>query len=301
MTASPYESSSYGFDWPAYSSEFTASAPSSGQTPLSIVPSGAVDFSSGQLGHQDLIYQQVNMQLADSLRNKSLEPLQTTASQKATAAVTGSNDAAQFRVGEGMTFDKSSMGFYPQMGLPYQRKSHDQGQGSIGHARRGSTSSSRNAPASPESTRNAVVIGSISEDAGAAILDPLLAFCSSVVRRQCEMSGVASAVADYVAWIRNIPQSGASPATSSVYKTMLENIEIRVRELIEIAEAGHPPSFREMLVALERSAPPGGSMASRLASLEEELQRQVHDHSHFFQTRYDACRRLAEQGRESPQ
>ncbi|KAI1387736.1 uncharacterized protein F4822DRAFT_291240 [Hypoxylon trugodes] len=291
--------SPYSFDWFA-NTGFSTMSPPSIPTP-SMVSSGGANSPSSQPNHQDMIYQQSSLNLPDQpLSNELLESLQATVSHKPSG---GRNDPAQFRMSERPNFDRSSIEFYPQMGISSQRESHDQRQGQdvTRHARNGSTSS--NTPVSPSmSTRNDAGPGTgcLNEDTGAAILDPFSTFCSSVVRRQCEMSGVASAVADYIAWIRSVPPSGAPLRANSIYQEMLQNIEIRVRELIEISQAGPHESFRETLAALERAAPSGGAVAARLASLEGDLQKKSQGHSDFFQNGYDACRRLSEQRRDAP-
>jgi hypothetical protein len=136
------------------------------------------------------------------------------------------------------------------------------------------------------------------EETGGAVLDALSAYCSSVIRRDCEVLGLATSVADYMAWMRKVPSAGAPPVTNSVYQQMMANIETRVRELIEIAQKSHDAPLRDLLTALERAS--GGSMAAGVATLEADLQKQVRDHTNFFKTEYDTCKLLSEQAQKRP-
>lgn len=111
------------------------------------------------------------------------------------------------------------------------------------------------------------------------------------------MAGVATAVADYIAWMRNIPSTGAPPVTNAVYQQMLQNIEIRVRELAEISHEKHEVPLKHLLEALGAS---GGDIAARVAGLEEDLQRQMRDQAAFFKTEYNACKFLADQTQTRP-
>lgn len=133
-----------------------------------------------------------------------------------------------------------------------------------------------------------------------AIISPFEDFSSAVFRRQAEISGIACAVAEHISWMRKVP-SGGSPLNSSLwYMEMLENIETRIRELQEIAQTDNKREFQEMVAVLQELAPPDSAAAIRLGSLEEELQSQAREMSHFFQTRYNAYILLSEQAQSMP-
>jgi hypothetical protein len=142
------------------------------------------------------------------------------------------------------------------------------------------------------------VPGSISEENGRPILDALGVYCSSVIRRDCEVLGLATAVADYIAWMRKVPSTGAPSVTDTVYQQMMANIETRVRELVEIAQKSHEVPLRDLLGAVERAST--SPMAARVATLEADLQKQMRDHTNFFKTDYDTCKLLSEQAQKRP-
>ncbi|KAI0179650.1 hypothetical protein GGR52DRAFT_207890 [Hypoxylon sp. FL1284] len=242
---------------PSYNFDWLANTGYSNLSP-SIIPPACNGSPSGQLGHQDPIYRDPGLnQLGLNLSEPlSSELLESLQVPVSNSAEEGENGSSQSHMGGGVDGELIS----PSI-----------------------------------SARNNSEEGRISEEAGVAILDPLSAFCASVVRRQCETSAVASAAADYISWIRKVPPSGSPFRANSPYHELLENIEVRVRELAETARANHDESLRETLAALEQLAPPGGAVAARLASFEEDLQRQAQEHERFLQANYDVCRRLSEQ------
>ncbi|KAI5867266.1 hypothetical protein GGS23DRAFT_168400 [Durotheca rogersii] len=282
--STPY---SYGSDWSG-NSEFSTLVSSSVATP-SIVPLGGISPSTNQPGHPDLLYQS-SLQAAGMLSNEFMEASQGVNQHK----MDGRKGSAQFRVDERVTFDNANMDFYSKRGHPSQQDSSDHGQESI-YTR--NLSSGRTTIPSPTPSRDPAAMGKVSEETGAVILNTLAAFSSAMFRTQCEAAGMASVVADYIAWIRAVPTNSSPLNSSEVIRSMLENIEIRLRELGELAQQKHHGELRELLTALEGVAPPGGSMAARLSSLEEDLQRQSLELSQFFKTRYDPCTALAGQPR----
>lgn len=285
--------SSYGFDWPT-NSDFSGLAPSNLSDPPIAQSAGARSSFSSQIGHHpDLMYQQ------PSLHSPELQSAQPTAGQRELAG------RSEFPGGgEPMDFDKSPLELYLQLGMPFNKDSHEPGQAATHSSRHGSTSNptdiSTLASSSSSSSRDAAGVGTglMAKETSAAVVDAVAAYGSSVIRRECEVVGVATAVADYIAWVRKVPSTGAPPITNSVYQQMMANIEVRVRELIEIAQQRHEGPLRDLLGALEGSS--SGAVAARVASLEADFQRQLRDHTHFFETNYDACKRLSDQARNRP-
>jgi hypothetical protein len=203
-----------------------------------------------------------------------------------------------------MDFDESLMEVYPQLELAFSHESNGQGQTVMQLSCQGPSSSpTANSTLVPPRGTTTSETERTSQDttAAAAILDPFAAYCSSVIRREAEVAGLATAVADYVAWMRNVPSTGAPPVTTPVYQQMLENIEIRARELVEISQKQHDAPLRDLLTALRGDSAGGdGAMAARVAGLEADLQRQMGEHTAFFRTQYDACRFLKEQMEKRP-
>ncbi|OIW32211.1 hypothetical protein CONLIGDRAFT_629910 [Coniochaeta ligniaria NRRL 30616] len=266
--------SSRGFvAWPA-SPDFSTLAPPSLSEP-SIVSRG-----SATQDHQEVLYHQPHPQLPEP------ESSQVTASR-------GGAAGNVFQGNEPMDFDESLM-------LDFNQESFEQAQVVTRHSFHESPSQPTDIPPlapSRDAPRSAT--GSMAEDTGVAtVLDPLAAYCSSVIRREAEMAGLATAVADYIAWMRNMPSTGAPPVTNPVYQQMLQNIEIRVRELVEIAHKKHDGPLRGLLGALGGAS--GGDMAARVAVLEDDLQKQMRDQASFFKTEYDACKFLSEQAQKRP-
>ncbi|KAH8129723.1 hypothetical protein LI328DRAFT_162876 [Trichoderma asperelloides] len=121
----------------------------------------------------------------------------------------------------------------------------------------------------------------VSEETGAAILDTVTRFSSAVFRGQADACGMATSDANYIAWLRNAPQSGT--------------LETRLRELCDVSQSNNKSALEELVTALEEIAPPGRTTAMRLATLEEDLSKEVQERAEFFRTRYTPCALLKEQ------
>lgn len=215
------------------------------------------------------------------------QPLQLAGSQTLAAAEN------EFQGSEPMDFDDSLM-------LAFNQASSEQLQAVTqrsGHGTPASPTDRSTLAPSRDTLRNET--DRMTEEPGVGIvLDPLAAYCSSVIRREAEVAAVATAVADYISWTRNIPSTGAPPVTNPVFQQMLQNIEIRVRELVEIAHKGHDVPLGNLLQTLRGAS--GSAMAARVDALEEDLQKQARDQTSFFKTEYDACKFLSEQTQKRP-
>lgn len=141
----------------------------------------------------------------------------------------------------------------------------------------------------------------LNEDTDAAIFEPVKKFSSAIFRNQAETLVMASVVADYIAWLRKAPPGGGIPnvSESPVYLGMLDNLEIRLRELCEMSQSRSTGALRELVSDLGAIAPPGGAMASGLGSLEEDLQKEARERAELFRSRYNPCALLSEQARKN--
>lgn len=142
---------------------------------------------------------------------------------------------------------------------------------------------------------------SLDEGTGAAILEPIKKFSSAIFRNQAETLVMASVVADYIAWLRKAPPGGGIPnvSESPVYLGMLDNLEIRLRELCEMSQSNSTGALRELVSDLGAIAPPGGAMASGLGSLEKDLQKEAQERAEVFRSRYNPCALLSEQAHKT--
>ncbi|KAK2608281.1 hypothetical protein N8I77_006900 [Diaporthe amygdali] len=160
---------------------------------------------------------------------------------------------------DGMNIDPSDIGFYPQDGLGFQTD--------------------------------------INENIGAAFIEPITRFSSAVFRSQAETSVMASVVAEYIAWLRKAPPGGGIPTAreSPVYLGMLETLETRLQELCDMSKSRNVEALRELVAALEAIAPAGGAMAVRLASLEDDVEKEARERAEVFRSRYNPCALLSQQ------
>lgn len=171
-------------------------------------------------------------------------------------------DLAPFSVHGPMNFDPSNFDFCPQHGFGIEKR--------------------------------------VNEETGAAILEPVTNFSLAIFRNQAEASVMASVVADYIAWLcKTPPGGGIALSEQPVYLGMLGTLEVRLRELCEVSQSRSNAALRELVASLEALAPPHGPMATRLGSLEEDLQREARERTEAFRSRYNPCALLSEQSRNT--
>ncbi|KAL2146384.1 hypothetical protein VTI28DRAFT_4137 [Corynascus sepedonium] len=285
----------YGVDWSCISNSSAVAAPGLPAPPAT--PVGDMNnFLFSHFSQQNLFYQQ-----PDNLPSPGAQLLQLPAGQVETAE---NNGSAEVHAGEPMDSDKSPADLNFQAVLPsdLNREAPEHRQMSGQQVSRGSTSSPRATSTSTSSSVRDSNDGSgmegINDAAGEAVINALSFYCSSVVRRECEVVGIAKTVADYVAWMRKLPSTGAPPVTNTVFQQMMANLETRVRELAEVAQDKHDEPFRNLLGALEGAC--NTPIADRLAGLEADLQKQRRDYAAFFEKSYNTCKLLSEQAEKRP-
>ncbi|EHK39353.1 hypothetical protein TRIATDRAFT_133358 [Trichoderma atroviride IMI 206040] len=237
------------------------------------------------LTDMDRLHQQHSLLSSVPLTNGFIEPLQTAMSQQ-------QSGLSQFRVDGDMMLDSSDNGFNTRS-EPFIQGGDSQ----LWHA------DMRNWPwSSPVPTRDTDEAARVSEETGAAILDTVAKFSSAVFRSQADACGMATSVADYIAWLRNAPQGGNGMTNKDpIYMALLGTLETRLRELCEVSQSSNRSALRELVTSLEVIAPPGRATAIRLATIEEDLNKEVQERADFFRTRYTPCALLKEQqARDSP-
>lgn len=107
---------------------------------------------------------------------------------------------------------------------------------------------------------------------------------------------MATSDANYIAWLRNAPQSGnAIMNKDPIFMGLLGTLETRLRELCDVSQSNNKSALEGLVTALEEIAPPGRTTAMRLATLEEDLSKEVQERAEFFRTRYTPCALLKEQ------
>ncbi|KAJ5903537.1 hypothetical protein N7504_005920 [Penicillium tannophilum] len=128
----------------------------------------------------------------------------------------------------------------------------------------------------------------------------LAEFSSAVFKTQAEIAGIASAVAEYIAWMRKVPAGSTPPNTTLIYSNSLETIEGRLREMGEMAQTKPRAAFREMVRGIQMLGPAGAPVYSSLDGIEEKFEKQSADVAKFFSTRYNACALMSEQASSIP-
>ncbi|OTB00784.1 hypothetical protein M426DRAFT_324024 [Hypoxylon sp. CI-4A] len=118
----------------------------------------------------------------------------------------------------------------------------------------------------------------------ALIATSLIDLVSSFFSIQADITGLSSAVAEYLAWVRKSPAKADNT-------TVLEILETRVRELNQIASTRHWAAFKHM----HASFGTGDSYHALLRKVETDLMEKSIKSMHFFHDRYDITTTLAEQ------
>ena len=119
----------------------------------------------------------------------------------------------------------------------------------------------------------------------------LMNFCSAAFATQTEIAGISSAVAEYLAWVRKKTfrsPVGATPEANLAL--MLETLELRVRELHEMAETRHWTAWEQVMTALKKDG-----LDAQFSAFEGEMQEQTDQAKQFFQENYDVTVPLSEQ------
>ncbi|KAJ5958020.1 uncharacterized protein N7479_005170 [Penicillium vulpinum] len=116
------------------------------------------------------------------------------------------------------------------------------------------------------------------------ILQELKNFSSAIFHTQAEIAGISSVIAEYLAWIRNVPRGSKTSQEAAVLSTL----EARVRELHEMADQQHWAAWRRMLERLELHG-------DALGVFEAEAQKRSAKIAQYYQSNYDAQKTMNEQ------
>lgn len=127
--------------------------------------------------------------------------------------------------------------------------------------------------------------GNEQAEASNRILAELQNFSSTIFVTQAEIAGISSAVAEYLAWVRNVPGMPKAPDCAAV----LETLETRARELHSIAENKHWTAWRQMLEKLDDL----GNV--QLSAFGAEMQKRLAEMAQAFHASYDVGKAIQDQ------
>jgi len=117
-----------------------------------------------------------------------------------------------------------------------------------------------------------------------SIVGPLTEFFSSIFAIQADLTGVSSAVAEYLAWVRTSPGRAENII-------VLEILEARVRELNQIASTKHWAALKSLIASMDKSS----CWCSLLRKTETDLKDKNTKTGQFFHEGYHIDSTLAEQ------
>ncbi|KAI0842700.1 hypothetical protein F5Y06DRAFT_133277 [Hypoxylon sp. FL0890] len=107
---------------------------------------------------------------------------------------------------------------------------------------------------------------------------------SEIFIAQADISGLSSAVAEYLSWARKTPGTGE-------ISLILETLETRVRELNHIASTRHWAAFKHMCASAAKMQP----LQNQLRRMEMDLTGKTMKAMELFHGNYDICSSLSEQ------
>ncbi|KAI0105149.1 hypothetical protein F4776DRAFT_647445 [Hypoxylon sp. NC0597] len=115
-------------------------------------------------------------------------------------------------------------------------------------------------------------------------LDLFSDLLSEIFIAQADISGLSSAVAEYLSWARKTPGIGE-------ISLILETLETRVRELNHMASTRHWAAFKHMCASAGKIQP----VQNQLRRIEMDLTAKTMKAMELFHGNYDICSPLSEQ------
>lgn len=120
------------------------------------------------------------------------------------------------------------------------------------------------------------------ENLARAIFDNILL---PIFITQADIAGMSLAVADYLSWIRRAPAQ-----TTENYFAFLETLEVRMREVNQLASEKHWMQARQGVLAVGKV-----NVFNLFGSLEKEVVERTMETEEFFRDRYDILTPLRDQ------
>ncbi|XXH00678.1 hypothetical protein Hte_007028 [Hypoxylon texense] len=137
----------------------------------------------------------------------------------------------------------------------------------------------------PGTAKSPTCVPNETEEYTKVLLEGIADLSVAIFAAHAEMAGVASVVAEYLAWVR---KTALKPPDSA---RILEILETRVRELHQMAENRHRSAWQHTTNMLENM----DRAAAQLKAVEEEIQSRTARVSQFFDGKYNVSVPLSEQ------
>lgn len=115
-------------------------------------------------------------------------------------------------------------------------------------------------------------------------------FSTAIFITQTQIAGVSSAVAEYLAWLR---QNSTLPKVPTDSLAVLETLETRVREVHEMAEEKHWVAWKQLVEQLHGID--GGSCSEALGEMEAVMRQRTAEAAQDFHDNYDVGKTVQEQ------
>ncbi|KAI4601739.1 hypothetical protein KJ359_010603 [Pestalotiopsis sp. 9143b] len=125
----------------------------------------------------------------------------------------------------------------------------------------------------------------VDDGVSSAVLAALSASSHVLFTTQAEIAGISLAIADYLTWIRQMPQ----PSPNLIH--IAQTLEARAREVHEMAKTQHWAAWRSMVASLESQK----GLCLGLRRLEEQLSRRTNEIERFFDDNYSVSQPVSRQ------
>ena len=124
------------------------------------------------------------------------------------------------------------------------------------------------------------------------MLSSFTGFATAAFSTQAEIAGIGSVVAEYLAWVRKTPgRMGRGAAADANWMGVLETLEMRVREVHDMAETRNWAAWEGMMNDMPRTE----ALEGVLHACEGQVHERTEKIRRFFQECYDVNSALSEQ------
>jgi hypothetical protein len=124
------------------------------------------------------------------------------------------------------------------------------------------------------------------------MLSSFTGFATAAFSTQAEIAGIGSVVAEYLAWVRKTPgRMGRGAAADANWTGVLETLEMRVREVHDMAETRNWAAWEGMMNDMPRTE----ALEGVLHACEGQVHERTEKIRRFFQECYDVNSALSEQ------
>lgn len=126
------------------------------------------------------------------------------------------------------------------------------------------------------------------EDARRRTREELRVYANATSKAFVELAGISSAVAEYLAWLRQSAVLAHQLPGGLEFSSVVETLESRMKELHDLAGSKSRTAWRRLTESMDQ-------LGVNLSTLQSEIDKRSSEQSIWFQTSYDIARPLDQQ------